>query len=139
MTGHFHFPYFEQCVHKIGEIIGLEILSIFGEIYTNQGLIQPNLDSDISLLGTPILGAQITVDTRKKNLAQRTSFNCDRISLFSAHRRKTTHKIFIFKPKNYHKPVKSHHRSCIKNINKQGSKHQDSQCSLSLVSFESNK
>ena len=56
--------------------------------------------SDISLLGTPILGAQITVMTQeKKNLAQRTSFNCDRNSLFSAHRRKTTHKIFIFKPK----------------------------------------
>ena len=109
-----------------------------------QGLIQPNLDSDISLLGTPILGAQITVDTRKeKNLAQRTSFNCDRISLFSAHRRKTTHKIFIFKPKNYHKPVKSHHRSCIKNINKQGSSYRiktvHPECSLSLVSFESNK
>ena len=33
-----------------------------------QGLIQPNLDSDISLLGTPILGAQITVDTRKEKI-----------------------------------------------------------------------
>ena len=39
-----------------------------------QGLIQPNLDSDISLLGTPILGAQITVDTRKKIFSSKNEF-----------------------------------------------------------------
>ena len=42
--------------------------------YIYQGLIQPNLDSDISLLGTPILGAQITVDTRKKKFSSKNEF-----------------------------------------------------------------